>query len=260
MERLRKSKTLESKTISKISAIGKKRIKENVRDQHIELVKLPEEYKEIEEKVTGLGYDILKTEYEMNGYFEAISGIRSEISEKTDISALVSFLCEHAKPFILKRKDEISFSIPEETLLIKTDPELFSFVFYEIISNAEQNSPPGSKIGVKVSSSKKYVQISITDDGFGMDEEVLSHCFEPFYSGPYGKKNSIGLGLTLVRHFVAENRGRIKIESKAGKGTKVRIALPLMDEREMKLSVGAAVSSLPLGKYSSVYIILSNLE
>jgi signal transduction histidine kinase len=82
-----------------------------------------------------------------------------------------------------------------------------------------------------------YVLLSITDNGKGMDSDVLKRVFEPFFSTkPVGR--GTGLGLSQVYGFIKQTGGHIDIHSEVGKGTTVSMYLP---RTKMKEAVVAPV-------------------
>ena len=73
----------------------------------------------------------------------------------------------------------------------------------------------------------KYIRITFTDNGPGMDEQSARHCFDPFYST---KGLGYGLGLSTAYGTVRGHGGRMEIRSKPRTGTRVTIYLPAMTE------------------------------
>ncbi|MDA8018629.1 MAG: transporter substrate-binding domain-containing protein [Thermoanaerobaculia bacterium] len=81
-----------------------------------------------------------------------------------------------------------------------------------------------------------YVLLEVADDGVGMKREVLDRVFDPFFSTKFTGR---GLGLAASLGIVRGHRGAIRIESKPGSGTRVRVYLPAVDD----VPQGAADSS-----------------
>ncbi len=74
----------------------------------------------------------------------------------------------------------------------------------------------------------RYISICVTDEGCGMDAEILTHAFEPFFTTKEVGKGS-GLGLSMVYGFVKQSNGHVTIYSEPGLGTSVRLYLPIAE-------------------------------
>jgi signal transduction histidine kinase len=72
-----------------------------------------------------------------------------------------------------------------------------------------------------------YLILSIADTGLGMPPDVKARAFEPFFTTK-GRGKGTGLGLSMVYGFVKQSGGDIAIESESGRGTVVRIYLPVL--------------------------------
>jgi CheY-like chemotaxis protein len=85
----------------------------------------------------------------------------------------------------------------------------------------------------------RYVAISVTDTGIGMEPEILRRAFEPFFTTkPQGK--GTGLGLAQLYGFARQSGGTVRIESQEGRGTSVTIYLPGTDAAAETVTAVAA--------------------
>ena len=98
--------------------------------------------------------------------------------------------------------------------------EDFSLHILDIVENSIRAC--AKKIEIKIIEEKKkdLLTIEIIDNGKGMDEKTLKNVLDPFFTTKNTRK--VGLGLSLFAQSAGESGGSIKIESKPGKGTKVK--------------------------------------
>lgn len=108
----------------------------------------------------------------------------------------------------------------EDDVRIKSDPELLSLVWNNLISNAVKFTPEGGTIGVCLKTDGNAVIVSVRDTGCGLTPEVGRHIFEKFYQGDTSHATQgNGLGLALVKRVVDILQGDISVQSTPGQGS-----------------------------------------
>jgi signal transduction histidine kinase len=108
----------------------------------------------------------------------------------------------------------------EDDVRIKSDPELLSLVWNNLISNAVKFTPNGGTIGLSLKTEDSSVVVQVRDTGCGMKPEVGQHIFEKFYQGDTSHATQgNGLGLALVKRVVDILSGEIGVQSVYGQGS-----------------------------------------
>lgn len=112
--------------------------------------------------------------------------------------------------------------------LFKSDGERIRVIISNLLSNAikfndlEKDQPT---ITIDIITSKKNAEITITDNGEGIDERALPKIFDMFYRGSRSAQGA-GLGLYVVKEIVHKIKGSIEVESESGYGSKFIVKLP----------------------------------
>jgi PAS domain S-box-containing protein len=118
-----------------------------------------------------------------------------------------------------------------DPVYVLVDPEKMGQVVMNLCLNAIQAMPDGGELSVAVENNSKnrhgFANFSIIDTGIGIEKETISKIFDPFFTT---KENGTGLGLAIVKKFVESHSGYINVKSKPGKGTIVKVFLPLLKE------------------------------
>jgi signal transduction histidine kinase len=100
----------------------------------------------------------------------------------------------------------------------------------QLVKNALDATPSGGTVTLSARGLRhdatSGVELSVRDSGAGIPRAFLSRVFDPFFTTkPPGK--GVGLGLSLVRQSIEAHGGRIDVRSEAGRGTTVRVWLPI---------------------------------
>ena len=105
-------------------------------------------------------------------------------------------------------------------------------VFINLIDNAIKYTgiKKSGQIKIDAIDAGKYLKVSISDTGVGIDSSHMSKLFERFYrvqEGPAAELGGTGLGLSITKKLIEEMSGTIEIKSEVNKGTKVVFSLLL---------------------------------
>ncbi|HNX58375.1 MAG TPA: PAS domain S-box protein, partial [Spirochaetota bacterium] len=136
----------------------------------------------------------------------------------------------------------LTTDLSTEPLMIFADVTQMEQVLMNIAANARDAMPSGGRLMISTSSeylgeddvrtrgygiSGECAVISISDTGYGMDEETQKRIFDPFFTTKEMGRGT-GLGLSIVYGIVSQNHGHISVYSEKGKGTTFRIFLPIV--------------------------------
>jgi len=115
----------------------------------------------------------------------------------------------------------------EEDVRIRSDAELLSLVWNNLISNAVKFTPEGGTIGLSLQTRDNWIVVSVSDTGCGIKPETGRHIFEKFYQGDTSHATQgNGLGLALVKRVVDILGGEIGVQSVFGQGSTFTVRLP----------------------------------
>ncbi len=119
--------------------------------------------------------------------------------------------------------------LPEEPVEIVADKRKLEQVLDNILSNAFKYSPQGGLVRLSVRCNEVSCQVSVEDQGIGMNAEQKKRIFDKFYRGDASNTSigGTGLGMSITRHFVEAHDGRIWVDSEPGLGTKVSLEIPV---------------------------------
>ena len=113
---------------------------------------------------------------------------------------------------------------------LEADEARLQEVIYNLLDNAVKYSAAGGKITVRANSADGQLDLSVSDNGAGIPAADLPRIFERFYRADKARHRELGgtgLGLSIVKHIAQLHGGSVEAESELGRGTTVRVRLPL---------------------------------
>ena len=113
-------------------------------------------------------------------------------------------------------------------LTAQMDEKLLRQIFSNLLSNALKYSPVGASVYCWLMRENRQATLEVQDEGIGIPREDQARLFEPFHRGTnVGTVSGNGLGLAIVKQSIKVHSGQISVTSDEGKGTTVRVTLPL---------------------------------
>lgn len=112
---------------------------------------------------------------------------------------------------------------------VHCDPDRLHQVFINLLNNASKFTPTGGQLTVDISTEAAEAVVKVTDTGSGIEPQDLSRIFELFTQADNAaSRHGLGIGLALVREFVALHHGTVQARSDGpGKGSQFVVRLPL---------------------------------
>jgi len=126
----------------------------------------------------------------------------------------------------LKAVSDVAKIVP----IICADEARLREVFDNLLDNAVKYSSKSGEIRLEADRVGDQIALSVSDDGIGISQEDLPRIFERFYRADKARSRELGgtgLGLAIVKHIAQLHGGRVEAESELGRGTTIRVVLPL---------------------------------
>jgi len=151
------------------------------------------------------------------------------------LADVVDRAVEAARPRAAAKGIVLRVDLPEDLPLVDVDPQRVGQVLCNLLNNGLTHTGPDGEITVATHDSGLWVEVSVQDTGVGIAPEDLPHVFERFYRADKSRSRATGgagLGLAIVKQLVEAHGGRVEVESKAGRGTRFTLTLPVEEDRD----------------------------
>jgi signal transduction histidine kinase len=115
---------------------------------------------------------------------------------------------------------------------VKATEDGIKRIVENLVGNSLKYTPHGGSVRVRITRRQHCAHITIRDTGIGIPREALDRLGEEFYRAPNARHAGIpgtGLGIAIVKQFVASFGGLMRIQSTVGAGTTMTISLPLAE-------------------------------
>jgi signal transduction histidine kinase len=151
--------------------------------------------------------------------------------ELLDLNTIVSRTLELLRQDLREHGIAVELQLAPENPQVKGNGDQLKQVLMNLIVNAQQAMPDGGRLLVTTAvipakGAREMVAIRVKDSGIGIAREHMDRLFDPFFTS---KPGGTGLGLAIARKIVHAHEGRIRVNSRPGKGTEFTVLLPRAD-------------------------------
>jgi signal transduction histidine kinase/2-hydroxychromene-2-carboxylate isomerase len=186
------------------------------------------------------GHDLLKLIVDMMDFTRIGAGKLSTDVQSCDPKQLVQAAARHIREQVAQKNLNLSLSLFDEEVVIRTDPDKCQRVLSSLLSNAAKFTPEGGNIGLDLTfnEAEQIVLFSIWDTGIGLSAGDLQKLAQPFVQADSGlarKYGGLGLGLALctrLSHLIGAN---LAVESNVGEGSRFTLTVHVAGPRRITI-------------------------
>jgi two-component system phosphate regulon sensor histidine kinase PhoR len=146
------------------------------------------------------------------------------------VDELFNNLIRDWKEKLAAKNLKVIVDLASEALTLRADGTRLEEVLHNLLDNAVKFSPENGQIYLQAVRRDSEMVLSVADNGLGISKEHLPRIFERFYRADKARSRELGgtgLGLAIVKHIAQLHGGRVEAESELGRGTTIRVVLPL---------------------------------
>ncbi len=159
------------------------------------------------------------------------AGITQDWQEEVRLSDILNDAMDQIRPQAQKKSTAIQDLVSAEGLMVSGKSIQLQRAFVNLLTNAVNYTPGGGTVTVATKVLEPdIVEVTIQDNGPGIDPSDLPHIFERFYRADKARTRTgggTGLGLAITREIIARHHGVVEVDSAPGKGSTFTVRLPV---------------------------------
>jgi len=133
---------------------------------------------------------------------------------------------------LVEKRLKVMVDLPATVAIVRADETRLQEVLYNLLDNAAKYSHENGEIRLHAEQGDDdEIALSVSDSGVGIGKNDLPRIFERFYRADKARTpesiRGTGLGLSIVKHIAQRHGGRVEAESELGRGTTIRVILPM---------------------------------
>ena len=148
-----------------------------------------------------------------------------------DVAELVRLSITSVQARASEKGLDVSSDIPGDLPRVNIDFLRIKQVLLNLLENALVHTPSGGHISISANQSAGFVEVVVSDTGEGIPADEIDKIFERFHRVDKSRSRltgGSGLGLTIAKYIVEEHKGKIRVQSEPGKGSRFSFTLPVV--------------------------------
>lgn len=154
----------------------------------------------------------------------------SALKSSIELGDLIPGIVSTYQPIAEEKGIALGYTIATGLPSISCPSNWLRQILLHLLSNSLKFTSANGRVHVKTALEDRYVRLSVSDTGSGIERSELPRIFESFYRGRNATNSDemgAGLGLTLVKYLLDRSGGSISVESQLGKGSLFKVLLPI---------------------------------
>lgn len=206
-----------------------------------------DQYKNYVTDIHGQGVHLLSLINDILDFSKAEAGKLDMEYEEIDLNKLVKSSLRTQEPRAKSGEVGLVEELPQEHIIMRTDPKRLKQILLNLLSNAVKFTPPHGTVTIAAweAAADGSIGIEVSDTGIGISAKDIAKALSPFGqvdSELSRRYEGTGLGLPLTKKFIELLGGTMTLTSELGKGTKVAISLPRDNESNLPNKVSKMLS------------------
>lgn len=162
----------------------------------------------------------------------ADEGRAALVTTTADLRTFVQEAAETAELLGAESEVSVSVAVPDHAVMAAVETGRIRQLLLNLVTNAVKYTPPGGSVELTLEASDGEAELVVRDNGIGIAPGDLAHVFDRFWRADparsrTGERPGVGLGLAIAKWIVEAHGGTITLQSRPGRGTAVRVLLPL---------------------------------
>ena len=191
-------------------------------------------------------------------------GLVTLANERLDLAAIVAGAVEQVRPLIERRHHTLTLHMATQPVQVLGDRTRLVQILANLLANAAKYTPDGGQIVLAVNAGHDTVELRVSDNGAGIEPDLLPHIFDLFIQAkrsPDRSQGGLGLGLALVKSLVAQHGGQVHAQSAGlAQGSVFTVTLPRLKTADQEDPSTKDVSAPQARSAMSVMVVDDNVD